>query len=570
MPSLADVIQQMGPTILYDERTQRFHDMSQNYRMVSTRGVVAGGPARADSRGMSGYVTQDAFNAFQAEIYLYIGKVAFFTREALVEMQRTMAGEQEDTEALRNDEQKSAEERRERRRELVRGALTNISSGTRQVTGMGPLGALFTGLFATLTGVLANTDIERIRETFNSIGEVFDNIREFFNKLQEYSNIILAIGAALAAMVAANMLDRTRPPPRQTPPTQRPSPSTGPTSPGNRPPVTPPATTPATPSTGAAPASTPSTTPTTPTRPSPTPGAPTSAAPSQSGQPTQDRPTGNKSARLGRFLGALGPIVQVFSARQQLETLSEQRDGGNIDEDAYRDEVIRTIASTAGAIVGGAAGGALGSLLGPAGALVGGFAGSLGGAELAERLATTGIGRRIGELIYDRFFADRPTGEPETQLIAQLTELQRQRREKTATIDEMTQITDRAVNEGRITRGQARQLEEVGSQEGTNLRIGDIELAIEQLQASGLEGVGSRLQAGRQEGSGRIIVLPTMYQEVVTQRPTQPASAPAAEVSSEIQTRAPDPTLDQAAQAARFSGGQRGGLIDRARARNAR
>ena len=229
MASLADVVQQMGPSITYDERTKRFHDMEQNYRMVSTRGVVAGGPTRADGRGSSGYVTQESFNSFRSEIYLYISKVASFTREALVEMQKTMTGEQRDTESLRNDEQKAAEERRERRRELIRGAMTRVSSGIRQATGMGPLGALFTGLFTTLTAVLANTDIEKIRETFNSIGAVFDDIREFFNKLQEYSNIILAIGAALAAMVAANMLNRIpsrSPTPRPTPPPP-PRPSAG-------------------------------------------------------------------------------------------------------------------------------------------------------------------------------------------------------------------------------------------------------------------------------------------------------------------------------------------------------
>lgn len=604
MPSLADVVQQMGPSITYDERTKRFHDMEQNYRMVSTRGIVAGGLTRTDGRGSSGYVTQEAFNSFRSEIYLYISKVASFTREALVEMQKTMAGEQKDTEALRNDERRAAEEKRERRKELISGALTRASTGIRQATGMGPLGALFTGLFTGLTAVLANVNVERLRETFNNIGAVFDNVRSFFDKLKEYSTLIAAIGAALAAMVAANMLNRIMPQrgggsaPRggSTPPPSSgsgPRPTTGGAAAGaagagagaagagaaGRQP-TPPQPAPQQPQVkpGYRATETPSGTRyrsektgryVKPSEALATPGEPTRQP--RSGQPEQDRPAGKSNRlRLGRFLGALGPIIEVFNARQQLQALSEQRDAETIDENAYKDEVIRTIAGAAGAIVGGAAGGLLGSLLGPGGALIGGFIGSMGGAQLGEYLATTGLGRRIGEVIYDRFFVERPTGQPEAQLMGQLTELQRQRRERTASIDEMTQITDRAVAEGRITRSQARQLEEVGSQEGTNLRIGDIEAAIEQLQVSGLEGAGSRLQPVRQQGTGRVIVLPTMYQEVVTQRPAQPAATPAAEVSSEIQTRTPDPTLGQASQAATFSGGQRGGLIDRARARNAR
>jgi hypothetical protein len=397
MPSLADVVQQMGPSITYDERTRRFHDMEQNYRMVSTRGVVAGSPARSNGNAASGYVTQDAFNSFRSEIYLYISKVASFTREALVEMQRTMVGEQKDTESLRNDERRVAEEKRERRT----GALTRISSGVRQATGMGPLGALFTGLATSLIGILANVDIDKLRETFDRIGSVFDTVREFFNKLQEYSNIILAIGAALAAMVAANMLDRMRP--------SRGGAGRG--GGGAARPSTPPAQTPAqnaprqsaptpTPGTGGAPrSSVPSTAPSTPPPPpaqpqvkpgysateTPSgtryrsektgrfvkpsealtePGAPTREP--RPGQPTQESPTGSKASRLrlSGFLAALGPAIDILSARNQLQSLSEQRDDESIDENEYKQKVIEILGGTAGSIIGGLTGGALGSLLG--------------------------------------------------------------------------------------------------------------------------------------------------------------------------------------------------------------
>lgn len=586
MPSLADVVQQMGPSITYDERTKRFHDMEQNYRMVSTRGVVAGGPARTDGRGSSGYVTQEAFNSFRSEIYLYISKVASFTREALVEMQRSMTGEQRDTETLRDAERQESEERKERRKELLSGALTRVSSGIRQTTGMGPLGALFTGLFGALTAVLANTDIEKIRETFNSIGAVFDNIKEFFNKLQEYSNIILAIGAALAAMVAANMLNRSRPtqprPSSPRPPSQPAprNPAGGPSAPPGRPaapPMAPPP--PAPPATPPPPAAPPR--PPAPPAPPAAPGTPTSLPPSTSGQPDRDRPSGNRLGRAARFLAIPGisAILESINANQQINQLSEQRDNNEIDDEKYKNEVIAVVARALGAIGGGAVGGSIGAafgsiLPGPGnliGGILGAYLGANAGATAGEWFVNTGMGRYVADAIYDRFFAESPTGQPEAQLVSQLTELQRQRRERTASIDEMTQITDRAVSEGRITTNQARQIEEVGAQEGTNLRIGDIELAIEQMQASGLEGAGSVLRPARDAGTGRVIVLPPIYQEVIGGMPTQTQAAPAPAAPAEIQTRTPDPTLGQASQAATFSGGQqRGGLIDRARARNAR
>jgi hypothetical protein len=583
MPSLADVVQQMGPSITYDERTRRFHDMEQSYRMVSTRGVVSGSPARSNGGAASGYVTQDAFNSFKTEIYLYISKVASFTREALVEMQRTMAGEQRDTDSLRNEERREAEERKERRRELVSGALRRVSSGIRSVTGLGPLGALFTGLAASLTAV-------------------FDSVKEFFNKLQEYSNIILAIGAALAAMVAANMLDRTPKPSRGG---GKPSGGGGrPAAPGTGSGGAPSG---AKPATGGAPSGAGAgAKPTPPAPPAPAqpqvksgykatetpggtryrsektgrfvkpsealtePGAPTrEPKPSQStpGQPTQERPMRSKASRLrlSGFLAALGPAIDILSARSQLESLSEQRDAESIDEEKYKDEVIKILGGTAGSIIGGLTGGALGSLLGPAGAMLGGFAGSIGGERLGQWLATTGVGKRVGELIYDRFFLASPTNIPEAQLISQLTELQRRSRAETSAIDEMVNLTERAANEGRITSSQARQLNEVGSQiRTTDLRAGDIEQAINMMQFSGMEGINYNPTTDR---SGRVVVLPTIYQEVATPRSSQPAARPTPETSSEIQTRTPDGTLGEAAAATNFGGGQqqprRGGLARR-------
>jgi len=603
MPSLADVAQQMGPSITYNERTNRFHDMEQNYRMVSTRGVVAGSPARADGRASSGYVTQESFNSFRSEIYLYISKVASFTREALVEMQKTMAGEQKDTESLRNDEQRAAEERRERRRELVRGALTRVSSGIRRATGMGPLGVLFTGLFASLTAVLANIDIEKLRETFNSIGAVFDTVKEFFDKLKEYSNIILAIGAALAAMVLANMLDRTprlRPPGGRPPggggPAKPPGGGTGPAKPpGGGGPAKPPGggTGPAKPpGAGSAPIAEtdksgktkfrdPNTGrytkaqpgaggPDPPPRPAkpPAPGTPTSAPPDGrppgAPEPT-NKPRGNRMERAARLFARLsGPLAVAFeaiSAREQIIELSEKRDKEEIDDEAYKKGVIDVVAGALGAIGGGVAGAALGAAIGSIvpgvgtaiGGIIGGLYGAIRGAEAGQWFVSTGIGEQLASVLYDTFFTESPTNQPAAELMGRLARLRNERRQRILDDDEMMNTTQQAVDEGRITRVQADQINEIGSQAGTVRRAGDIEAAIEAISASGLEGANSRLIAGREDRTGRVIVLPPIYQESIkpNTRQNQPAPPPAGN-PPRIQTRNSDNTLGDAYNGAGF------------------
>ena len=598
MASLADVVQQMGPSITYDERTKRFHDMEQNYRMVSTRGVTAGRPTRADGRGSSAYVTQEIFNAFRSEVYLYISKVASFTREALIEMQKSMIGEQRDTETLRNDQRREAEERRERRKELISGALTKVSSGIRQATGMGPLGALFTGISAGLVALLANVDLEKLRETFNSISSVFDKVKEFFDKLKEYSDILIAIGAALAAMVAANMLNRLPRGPRGGgrgggPPTQRsPAPTTGSGS-GPKPPTGGAGAgggAAGTSGMGAGAAGKPTTTapgpaaqtpkaetdksgktryrdPKTgrftkpPIAPAPS-GAPTSAPPSTSGQPTQDRPRGNYAGRAARFLAIPGvaAIFESINANEQIGQLSAQRDESAITEEEYKKQVIAVIARAIGAIGGGTIGGSIGAALGTIipgpgnliGGMLGAYLGANAGATAGEWFVNTGIGRYVADAIYDRIFAESPTGQPEEQLVSQLTELQRQSRQRVLDTDEMVNTTERAVNEGRLTEAQARQINEIGSQAGTVRRAGDIEAVIDAISSSGLEGANSRLIAGREDRTGRVIVLPPVYQESIRPAARQNQPAPAPSNPAGIQTRNSDNTLEDAQASAAF------------------
>ena len=542
MPSLADVVQQMGPSIIYDERTKRFHDMEQNYRMVSTQRVVAGNPIRADGRGASNYVTQDAFNSFQAEIYLYIGKVAFFTREALVEMQKTMVGEQRDTESLREDERRIAEEKRERRRELISGAMTRVSSGIRRATGMGPLGALFTGLFAGLTAVLANVNIERLRQIFNNIESVFNNVRSFFNRLREYSTLILAIGAALATMVAANMLNRTRPTaPRPSPP--RPS---------SPPPPRNPPTTPNRPAPTAQPSAAPR-----PSTPPTTPGTPTSTPPTQTGTPERAGRRNTLPRRMIRA-GALGAVIDVIPRSIDAYRLIQDRNEGNLSQEEFRQQMIELLGTSIGGMTGAAAGSAIGTLLGPVGTIVGGIAGGLVGSAFGPDIAQALFRSFLDENeAPDDFYQQMARGAEvganmQTELSARLARLRNEGRQRVLNDEEMVNTTQRAVNEGRISQSQAAQINEIGSQAGTIRRAGDIEAVIEAISSSGLEGANSRLIAGRENRTGRVIVLPPYYQESIRPNTRQNQPAPAPSNPAGIQTRNSDSTLEDAQASAAF------------------
>ena len=292
------------------------------------------------------------------------------------------------------------------------------------------------------------------------------------------------------------------------------------------------------------------------------PGTPTSLPPSTSGQPDRDRPRGNRLGRAARFLAIPGisAILESINASQQINQLSEQRDNNEIDDEKYKNEVIAVVARALGAIGGGAVGGSIGAafgsiLPGPGnliGGILGAYLGANAGATAGEWFVNTGMGRYVADAIYDRFFAESPTGQPEEQLVSQLTELQRQSRQRVLDTDEMVNTTERAVNEGRLTEAQARQINEIGSQAGTVRRAGDIEAVIDAISSSGLEGANSRLIAGREDRTGRVIVLPPVYQESIRPAARQNQPAPAPSNPAGIQTRNSDNTLEDAQASAAF------------------
>jgi hypothetical protein len=316
------------------------------------------------------------------------------------------------------------------------------------------------------------------------------------------------------------------------------------------------------------------------------PGTPTQTQiPSTQEAPKAGEPTraGNRFSRIIRSAPALAALLESINAYQQIDNLSERRDNQEITEEVYKEEVINVIARAIGAVAGGSAGAALGGMIGSMmtpgvgtmlGAIAGGMMGAELGADAGERLTNTRIGRMIGNAVYGSFFSSeapiqpiqriamfRRSGESiENELSNRLRTLSQERAERISSTEQAVDIVDRAISEGRITERQGSQILEVSGQQGTNLRIGDIEVAIDQLQAS-REGVGETLRVGRGEG-GRVIVLPPTT--LPTQRPTEnranPRGNPRGNNSnpgrgssvSDLQTRNRDASLAAAQEQANF------------------
>jgi hypothetical protein len=210
------------------------------------------------------------------------------------------------------------------------------------------------------------------------------------------------------------------------------------------------------------------------------------------------------------------------------------------------------------------------------GAIAGGTIGANLGANVGERLANTGIGRMIGNAIYGAFFSgDAPEdgqqlmergrqygARIESELSNRLRALSEERAQRVTSTEQAVDIVDTAITEGRITERQGSQIREAIGQSGNynNIRMGDIEVAIEQLQAS-REGTGETLRVGTDRG-GRVIVLPPTPMPI--QRPTEnranPRGNPRGNNSnpgrgstvSDLQTRNRDASLAAAQEQANF------------------
>ncbi len=493
------------------------------------------------------------------------------------------------------EDQRELQKRNDRVDDAIRGGV-NVKDGTSS-DGLGLLTFLGIGTAAAaITAALTMTP-EQIQQLGKSIDEFVDKVKNIANAIAENAELITAIVLGLATFLAGTALIRNRSTPA---PNQRPTGPRNQSSPSNRVRASSPLGRAAAAVAGAAAAggavsatgaggARPSSVPETGTRPPPAtppeasrpppatppeasrpppatpPGSPDRAPPqapasqqAQSGAPEREskHPKPKRAIRI-----AAGSAVDVIFGAVEIKNLIEQRNAGDISEEEFKSEVVKVLGSTVGSMAGAAAGGFIGSALGPIGTFLGAMGGAYVGSSYGEEIATALYNSYLSESedMPDDYNeqaarAARIGANLQTRLSERRAELRQQEREKNVNIEQMTNLTDRAVSEGRITSTQARQIEEIGSSQGADLRAGDIELAIEQLQAA-RDGAATAetLKLGLSGGrTGRVIVLPP--QSIPSQgnaRRNRPPERPSQSNSSQVnrnglQTRNPDNALNSA------------------------
>jgi hypothetical protein len=232
--------------------------------------------------------------------------------------------------------------------------------------------------------------------------------------------------------------------------------------------------------------------------------------------------------------------------------------------------MINLVGGALGGMAGAAAGGAIGTLLGPVGTIVGGIAGGILGEAYGPEIARALFRAYLDETESpDDYFQQMAQGEQiganmATELSRRLASLRQESRERVISTEENVNQTERAVAEGRITE---RQAQELRNRIVEPLSSDKIEELVQQLQSGG-DTVGL---TGRGRNLG-VTILPPIVQPIQRQTPSgrePPSSDPIP--PGDIQTTNPDPMFHEAAAAAAFNSTRqgRGGMLDRARHRNA-
>ena len=355
MASLTDIANTLTTSIIYDERTKRFHDMAMNYRMVSSerarRELTAGVPNRiGDDRN---YVTQSSFDALRRDVYAMMSSIAENSYLASNELRRMLVSQQKDTQRLLNRENRNLEDRAEGND--TRGNYTrrigNIASaigrGTRSTIRNLPniLGGL--GL-AGLATALAATQLSP--ELIQQIDEFPRQILRIADELMLAADITGAILGSYLAFRGFRAINRfsqrlsQRIFPRQsspaaTRPAAPPAPSRpAPPAPSRPAPPAPSRPAPPAPSRPAPPAPpAPSRPPPTPPRPAPTPPTPPAAEPRPA--PISGRPAPVPGAgpgyrpRIARLSGVIGTALTIVpTIAYYANTTREERQVNEIEE----------------------------------------------------------------------------------------------------------------------------------------------------------------------------------------------------------------------------------------------
>lgn len=591
MANLADAASLLGTSIVYDERTSRYHDLAQNYRMVSAERVAATakGSMSRDGKPKGEYVPLDMFQAFQRDVYMFISNTASFAREAIVELRRSLASERRDTQDIRNEEFRVAEERSERGRETLQKIGSTISSGTRAVTGMGLGGTLLAG--GTLAGLtmlsgMSNEDIQRIAKPIDDFIEMIDDIRK---KISEYSGLLTAVGAGLLGLASAAAAWQMMRPPgggganRQAPQARGPRTQTpAPRGSGRAAAAAAVATglgaAAAAAAAGAAAA-----------------GSATAPAPTTAPKPevrpgyrTVETPSGTRyqSEETGRFVraseattpagapekvasrntlprrmiraGALGAVLSAIPDGIDAYRLIRERNAGELSEQEFKEQMVDLLGRSLGGMGGAAAGAAIGTLLGPVGSLIGsvagGVAGSMYGPEVAQALFKSFLDESESpEDYFEQMAKGAELGaNMETELSKRLAQLRGESRERTVATERGVNILQEAVDSGRITEEQAEQLRRQerltpSTPEQILENIRRIQSASLGYSEAGIDPSRLQFTLGRDNLVGNIRVLDPIVQEV-RQRAPEERAAPSSDPMDPagIQTRNQDDSFGAA------------------------
>ncbi len=602
MANLADAASLLGTSIVYDERTSRYNDLAQNYKMVSAKRVAdtTSGSMSRDGKPRGEYVPLDMFKAFQRDVYMFISNTASFAREAIIELQRSLTSERRDTQDIRNEEFRAAEERSERGRKILQKIGSTISSGTRAVTGMGLGGTLLAG--GTLAGLtmlsgMSNEDIQRIAKPIDDFIEMIDDIRK---KISEYSGLLTAVGVGLLGLAsAAAAFQMMRPsggagggggrgagggasggggrggtPGGGAPGGGAPGGGGRAGSAAGR--AVAGAAAGIAAAAGAAVAAT-SSAPTTAPKPEVKPGYRTVETPS--GTRYQSETTGrfvrasdatiqagapervasrNTLPRKMISAGALGAVLSAIPDGIDAYRLIRERNAGELSEQEFKEQMVDLLGRSLGGMGGAAAGAAIGTLLGPVGALIGsvagGVAGSMYGPEIAQALFKAFLDEtEAPENYFEQMAKGAELGaNMETVLSNRLAQLRGESRERTVATEGVVNTLQEAVDSGRITEEQAQQLrsQEKAFQPTTPEQLSEnvrrIQSASLGYSEAGIDPRRLQFTLGRDNLVGNIKVLEPIVQEVQQQAPQREAPSSDPVAPNGIQARNLENSVDVA------------------------
>lgn len=216
MATLSDIINRLGGNVVYDERTKRFHDLTANYKMVSSEQALRQTtPGRPSRDGMTTqYVTQTSFDALRRDVYAMMSSIAQNAYIASNELRKSLEAQRKDTESLRKYENQVNEDRlegtpRPGMMERIGGIAGALGRGTRRAIGIAPyaIGGLgLAGLAAALAATLLSPEtVRELDETQREIQQVISGVSNLASDIYNLRSEILLM-AEIAGTVIGGLL----------------------------------------------------------------------------------------------------------------------------------------------------------------------------------------------------------------------------------------------------------------------------------------------------------------------------------------------------------------------------